>query len=80
MTATMLAKELQAVPDPERGDMIGEALRAIYPQSGRAIERLIRRMENPDIPEQVWRGIEDAEEGQFVGMETAMTEAPPCQA
>ena len=56
--------------------MIGAALLTIYPQSGRMIERMIRRIENPDIPEDVWRGIEDAEAGRLVDMETAMTEAP----
>ncbi|MEI6072313.1 MAG: hypothetical protein WCS31_11010 [Verrucomicrobiae bacterium] len=80
MTATMLAKELRTVPDPERGNVIGAALRAIYPQSGRMIERMIRRIENPDIPDDVWRGIEDAEAGRLVDMETAMTKAPPCRA
>ena len=80
MTATTLANELRAVPDPERGHVIGAALQSIYPQSGRVIERMIRRIENPDIPEDVWRGIEDAEAGRLVDMETAMTEAPPCRA
>ena len=80
MTATTLANELRTVPDPERGNVIGAALRSIYPQSGRVIERMIRRIENPDIPEDVWRGIEDAEAGRLVDMETAMTESPPCRA
>jgi len=80
MTATTLANELRAVPDPERGHVIGAALQSIYPQSGRVIERMIRRIENPDIPEDVWRGIEDAEAGRLVDMETAMTEAPLCRA
>ena len=80
MTASMLANELRTVPDPERGNVIGAALRAIYPHSGRVIDRMIRRIENPDIPEDVWRGIEDAEAGRLVDMETAMTDAPPCRA
>ena len=45
-----------------------------------AIERLIRRMENPDIPEDVWRGIENTEDGRFVDMETALTKALTCRA
>jgi len=80
MTATTLANELRTVPDPERGEVIGAALQAIYPKSGRVIARMLRRIENPDIPEDVWRGIEDAEAGRFVDMETAMTEPPPCRA
>ena len=41
------------------------------------VERTMRRIENPDIPEDVWRGIEDAEDGRLVDMETALTEKPP---
>jgi hypothetical protein len=80
MTAATLESELRAVPDPVRGEVMGAALRAIYPASGKSIERLIRRMENPDIPEDVWRGIEDAEDGRLVDMETVMSEPPPCRA
>ena len=46
----------------------------------RLVERMIRQIENPDIPEDVWRGIEDAEAGRLVDMETAMTKSPPCRA
>ncbi|MBE2204322.1 MAG: hypothetical protein IAE94_08300 [Chthoniobacterales bacterium] len=80
MTATTLEKELLEVPSPERGKVIGAALRAIYPEGGRTLARLIRRLENPDIPEDVWRGIEDAEDGRIVDMETALSEAPPRRA
>ena len=38
---------------------------------------LLRRLENPDIPEDVWHGIEDAEDGRLVDMETALTQKPP---
>jgi hypothetical protein len=77
MTATVLAQELREVPAPERGELIGAALQAIYPEGGRTLARLVRRLENPDIPEDVWRGIEDAEDGRLVDMETALSDAPP---
>ncbi len=80
MTVATLANELRQVPAPERGEVIGAALRAIYPESGPSVARLMRRIENPDIPEDVWRGIEDAEEGRLVDMETALSEPPPCRA
>ncbi len=37
----------------------------------------MRRIENPDIPEDVWRGIEDAEDDRLVDMEVALNERPP---
>jgi hypothetical protein len=41
------------------------------------VERIMRRIENPDVPEDVWRGIEDAEDGRLVDMETALYQQPP---
>lgn len=72
MNATTLTDELRTVPAPERAKVIGTALQAIYPDGGQTLARLVRRLENPDIPEQVWRGIEDAEDGRLVDMETAL--------
>jgi hypothetical protein len=43
----------------------------------KAIERLLRRLQNPDIPEDVWIGFEDIEDGRVVDMETALNETPP---
>lgn len=77
MNAATLTEELRAVPAPERGEVIGAVLQAIYPDGGQVLARLIRRLENPDIPEDVWRGIEDAESGRLVDMETALSEPPP---
>jgi len=76
VTADALTTELRAVPDSERGKILESALERLYPASAKAIARLIRRIENPDIPEAVWRGIEDAEDGRFVDMELALAERP----
>ncbi len=77
MTAAALAKELREVPELERGELIGAALRDIYSEGGQTPARLVRRLEHPDIPEDVWRGMEDAEDGRPVDMETAFSEPPP---
>ena len=41
------------------------------------IERAVRRLAHPDIPEEVWEGLEDMEDGRGVDMETALYETPP---
>jgi hypothetical protein len=51
------------------GDYLGE--------HKKPIERLLRRLENPDIPEDVWAGFEDIEDGRLVDMDTALNETPP---
>jgi hypothetical protein len=46
----------------------------LCPQSSKAVERLCRRLENPDISEDVWRGIEEAEDGRLMDLDEALTE------
>jgi hypothetical protein len=77
MSAQEVIDQLEALPPSDRAAVLRETLSRFCPQSSKAIERLLRRLENPDIPEDVWRGIEDAEDGRFVTMETALNEKPP---
>lgn len=77
MSKAEIVHELESLPPAERTEVIKGVLVNICPQGGKTIERLVRRLENPDIPEDVWRGIEDAEDGRFVLTETALTEKPP---
>ena len=77
MSKAEIVHELESLPLPERAELLKGALVSLFPQSAKTIERLMRRLENPDIPEDVWRGIEDAEDGCLVDMETALTEKPP---
>ncbi len=77
MSVTEIDRQLEALPLPERTEVIKRALVKLCPQNRMVIERLIRRLENPDIPEDVWRGIEDAEDGRFVDMGTALPQPPP---
>ena len=39
-----------------------------------AFERLRRRLENLDILAEVWRGIEEAEDGKLIDLDEALTE------
>ena len=70
-------EQLESLPPPERAEVLRQTLSRFCPRSGQAVERLLRRLVNPDVPEDVWRGIEDAEDGRVADMETALTEKPP---
>lgn len=78
MSACEILKELEALPRPERTSVARRVLETLYPET-KTVERLMRRIENPDIPEDVWRGIEDAEDGRTVEMETALRDQPPAR-
>ncbi|PWU12487.1 MAG: hypothetical protein C5B50_21350 [Verrucomicrobia bacterium] len=77
MSAEQIIEELKALPPHQRAQVFKETFPGLCPQAGKTVERLLRRLENPDVPEDVWRGIEDAEDGRLVDMETALNEAPP---
>jgi hypothetical protein len=73
MTTTDIIAEFEAMPAEQRGEALRTILARLYPEGQKAIDRMLRRMENPDIPEDVWRGIEEAEDGRLVDMETALS-------
>ncbi len=76
MSAMDILKEVEALPRPERAIVAKRILLTICGDPN-VVERLMRRIENPDVPEDVWRGIEDAENGRLVDMETALHQQPP---
>ena len=78
MSASEILKELESLPRPERTRVARRVLETLCRES-KTVERLMRRVENPDIPEDVWRGIEDAEDGRTVEMETALRDQPPAR-
>ncbi len=41
------------------------------------VERALFRLQHPEIPEEIVRGFEDCEDGNFVEMETVLNEPPP---
>ena len=76
MSATEFVKELESLPRTERANVAKRVLKTLCPNDT-TVERIMRRIENPDIPEDVWRGIEDAEDDRLVDMEVALNERPP---
>jgi hypothetical protein len=74
MSAQEISEQLEALPLVQRVGVLKRALAGLCPQNGQAIERLCRRLDNPDVPEDVWRGIEEAEDGRLMDMDEALTE------
>lgn len=75
MSMAEIVKELEALPRQERETIAKRVLRSLCSDT-KVIERVMRRIENPDIAEDVWRGMEDAEDGRLVEMETALHDKP----
>ena len=76
MSTVDILKEVEALPRPERAGVAKRILQTLCGDAN-VVERLMRRVENADVPEEVWRGIEDAEDGRLVDMETALYQQPP---
>ena len=76
MSAQEVIAQVAALPRTERASVARRILETLC-QDSKWVERTMRRVENPDIPEDVWRGIEDAEDGRLVEMETALNQQPP---
>jgi hypothetical protein len=80
MSLAEMTEELPKLSSTERIALITSCLKLLSKEAGsqkKIFERLLRRLENPDIPEDVWFGFEDTEDGRVVDMETALSETPP---
>jgi hypothetical protein len=77
MSTSEVIQELDEMPAEELHGVLRTLLARRFPGGQKAIDRMLRRIENPDIPEDVWRGIEEAEDGRVVDMETALSQKPP---
>jgi hypothetical protein len=77
MTAVELIKEMKALPAQERAQVVKQAIQELAADERKSIERLLRRLQHPDVPEAFWQGVEDHEEGRTVDLETALRETPP---
>ncbi|MBI2925556.1 MAG: hypothetical protein HYY24_07620 [Verrucomicrobia bacterium] len=80
MTANEIIQEADNLPKAEKLQVIHHLLGAVEGADAgqqKAVERLLRRLENPDIPEAMFRAMEDIEDGRTVDMETALHEKPP---
>jgi hypothetical protein len=63
MKADILENELKSLPESERARIIRGALQALSPPILKALERQLRRYAHPEVPEDVWIGFEEAEDG-----------------
>ncbi|MSU62721.1 MAG: hypothetical protein EXS31_10045 [Pedosphaera sp.] len=77
MSKTELAKELAALPVAERAEVLRAACHDLDSQSRVAVERLLHRLENLDVPEDFWEGLEEAEDGKALDVKDEHFERPP---
>ena len=77
VSAREVIEQLESMPPAERAEVLKKTLTRHFPNRGKLVDRLLRRLENPDVPEDVWQGIEDAEDGRVVDMQAALAKKPP---
>jgi len=80
MTATDVIREVETLPRGEKLNVLRHLATTVNGDDAahrKVIERLLRRLENPDIPEATFRAMEDVEDGRVVDMETALYQKPP---
>ena len=77
MSVTEITQELAALPEAERLKALRTTLHQIYPQADTAVARLLRRLEHPDVPEEFWEGLEQAEDGKTLDVRDEHFERPP---
>ena len=77
MTAAQILQEFNTLPISEQAHVVEQTLRQLTAEDRKPIERLIRRLQHPDVPESFWEGVEDHEADRTVDMETALRETPP---
>jgi len=77
MTASMLENELKTLSDSERAKIICAALPDLSPPALKKLERQLRRLTHPNIPEDVWTGFEEAEDGLGIEVRDEHFDQPP---
>lgn len=77
MTTARLIEEMKALPVKERTRVVEETIRESTAEERKSIERFLRRLQHPDVPEAFWQGVEDHEDDRTVDMETALHDRPP---
>lgn len=71
MTVEILENELKTLPEAERFRIICGAMQGLSPQARKAPQRQLRRFAPPEVPEDVWTGFEEAEDGQGIEVRDA---------
>jgi hypothetical protein len=77
VTAEILKNELKTLPEADRTRIICGAMRDLSPQALKSLERQLRRVAHPEVPEDVWAGFEEAEDGQGIVIRDEHFEQPP---
>jgi septation ring formation regulator EzrA len=77
MSAAEILAELPTLSDAERAQIAEQSLRQLDPELLKLIDRKLRRIAHPEVPEEFWEGLEDMEDGRTADMETALHEDPP---
>ncbi|HEX4084969.1 MAG TPA: hypothetical protein VHY22_08670 [Chthoniobacteraceae bacterium] len=77
MSTSQMIEELTAMPEEERHEALKTVLGRLYPVGQQAIDRLLRRIEHPEVPDDVWEGFEEAEDGKGIEMRDEYFENPP---
>jgi hypothetical protein len=77
MTAEQVIEEVRRLPSRARAEVIAAALPQLDAEDRKEIERILRRLQHPDVPESFWSGVEDHEDGRTVDMDLVMREVPP---
>jgi hypothetical protein len=77
MTTAALKRELHALPEAERARLIGSALKNLSPASIQTLERQVRRLAHPEVPEDIWVGFEEAEAGLGIEIKDDHFAHPP---
>ena len=77
MTTAKIIEEIKGLSAKDRTFVVEEAIRHSTPETRKSIERLLRRLQHPEVPESFWQGVEDHEDDRTVEMDTALRETPP---
>jgi hypothetical protein len=77
MSAAEVIAEISALSPAEQAQVVQQSLDRLDPEILKLVERKLRRLLHPDVPEEIWEGYEDAEDGRFVDMEMILNEEPP---
>ena len=76
-TVQQISAQLHSLSPSERQEVVAEALRQSTPDERKAVERLLRRLQHPDVPEDVWEGFEECEDGKAIEMRDEHFARPP---
>ena len=77
MSAAEIVKELEGLPESERAKVARHALQVLFPGSNQLIDRVMRRLQHPDIPEDFWEAAEEVEDGRALEIRDEHFENPP---